>query len=191
MKNTFAIIMVIAVAVLSIALLSAKSRLAESEADVRRLKNNQEALCDTISSYRILGDVYAYKMKRLEMTKNEFERTNNGLKQKVEDLKIKVKQLESADKVVSKTEYVFIPDTIIVEKPEGRQRELIWSDDWLSFRMGEEGVNIEARDTVFVVRHVKVKKFLWLTRRRDVFVTVTNANPHTKTTQIESITIEK
>ena len=155
--------------------------------DIKRLESNQEAYFDSITIYKAKNELNVYQIKRLNMTKDEFKKTNSTLLQQVENMKVKIKRLNSVDRVVNRTEYVFVPDTIYYP---AEQKGYRWKDAWLSFEMDSCGVNIEAKDTIHVVRHQRIKRFLWWVRKRDMYISVQNSNPHTSTTTIESITID-
>ena len=180
----------VAIVAVQISALSLYAHLyADAKQDVKRLQSNQRALMDTIATYKCIDGLNAYQIKRLEMTKAEFAETNNGLKAQLRNMEIKLKNLQSADKVGTKTEYVFKPDTIYIEKSDKPQYR--YEDEWISFSMDSAGVDITTQDTIYVIRHQKVKRFLWWVRKRDSFVTIENRNPHAEITTIESIDIKQ
>lgn len=179
------ILAVVVVPLPLIAMVQLASALKQAKSDIIRLQNNQEILCDSLDSYKALDGVNCYQIRRLEMSKREFERTNLSLKNELNNMRIKIKNLQSATRTETKTEYVFIPDTIYVDA----QPIYTYNDAWLSFRM-DSAIHITSHDTIYVVRHQKVKKFLWWTRRKDSYISVENRNPHTTITSIQTIDID-
>ncbi len=166
-------------------LLMMREKLDEARNNVDRLTMNQRALMDSMYVYKALDGLNAWQIRNVELKKKEFEETNNTLKHEVEKLKIKVKDLQSAEKAGTKTEYLFKVDTVFVAPDKATLR---YSDHWIDFEL-DSLAHIVTRDTITIVRHQKVKRFLWWVRRRDKYVTVKNANPHARITAIETIDI--
>ena len=165
-------------------------KLAESRSEVVRLKANQEELMrgeQQLKAVKTLTGDTAVEVRRLTLEADELRDMNNRLTSDIQNLRVRLRDVQSAERTVTRTEYKFVPETV-------RVRDVVtlhFSDAWMEMTADTAGVRISSHDTLTVVRHQERRRFLFWVRKKDKYVTVHNANPHTEITTIESIDIEK
>ena len=157
-----------------------------------RLRGNISALKGDIEYYMTADSVLAARTKRQSITISELKADNSQLASEVKSLGVKLKHLQSVQKIEQKTEYKFLVDTVIVaDTVTGEPVEQYeYHDDWIDFRLLGSEVNIETRDSLTIVRYQRRRKFLFFTFKRYTGqLAVRNANPNAKIVGVSEIDI--
>lgn len=106
----------------SIALaLGAIQRCSKLKEDNKRLANNQTALMQEVELYKTIDGKNAAKVVELSLKKREFEQLNSYLKEEVERLGLKIKNLKSASSTITLTSLkidTVIKDSIVFYQPK-------------------------------------------------------------------------
>lgn len=167
----------------------------------QRLEANQHSLLTDVEYYRTRDSLSAAGVERLTLTNREFRRHAGELEQAVEDLRLKVRRLQSASRTAVQTEYpvevrlrdtVIVRDTVAVADTLSR---LHYVNPWVTL----DGViagslfrgRIESRDTLIQVVH-RVPRRFWFIRwgTKAVRQEVTTRNPYSRITYTEYIELK-
>lgn len=157
-----------------------------------RLRGNIEALTDDLDYYMLADSVLAARTKRQSVTISELKANNSQLADEVKEMGVKLKHLQSVQKIEQQTIYKFQVDTVIVtDTVTGEPSpQYEYHDEWIDFRMLCGTVNIETRDSLTVVRYQRRRRFLfWTFKKFTGQVAVTNSNPNAKIVGINEIDI--
>ena len=164
-----------------------------------RLQQNQEALLSTIDFYKKDSLYSAASISQLRLTKEELEESNLSLRKEVEALNIKIKKLNSASIVGTKSEYqikTVVKDSIIYRDSIVYVSQCLnYSTPYLSIKgcvidsSTFEGTII-TRDSLVRVEHRIPKKFLFFKfGTKLVKEEYLSKNPHTTLTHVETVVI--
>lgn len=179
-------------------LLLAENRALRTEK--RRLENNQEALLDDIRLYKTRSDKWAASVRVLELSKSELRKSNLELLNTVDDLRVKLKRVESLSSTASQTEVnvqTAVKDSIVYARDEAENVKVIrWSDSWVSVNglvSGDSaGLRILSRDTLKQVVYRVPKRFLFFRfGTKAIRQEIVSSNPHTIITYTEYIELPK
>lgn len=160
--------------------------------EINRLCNNQEALLSDLEVVKGKYGVEAAKVQALELSKNEFEKLYNNQVTLVDNLKLKVKRLETViqtstairDSVVIEVDKpIYVRDTSSIVRP------FSFSDSWVDIR-GELSINgpssvddaeilldYMVKDTLDVIVYREPKRFLFIKygiKRLDCYISSRN-----------------
>ena len=136
--------------------------------DNQRLRNNIDALKDEVEYYTTADSVLAARTKRQTLTISELKADNAQLANEVKTMGIKLKHLQSVQKIEQKTEYKFVADTVIIIDPATKQPipTLQYHDDWIDFEQRGNDILCTTRDSLTVVRYQRKRKFLFWTFKK-------------------------
>ena len=95
----------IAFAVLIGAIIILSNFLKKEKAENKRLNGNQKSLLEGVETYRFRDSLSAISVERLLLTKKEYERNFEDQKKIIDDLKIKVKRLQSVSETGTVIKY--------------------------------------------------------------------------------------
>ena len=157
-----------------------------------RLRGNISTLKDGLDYYMTADSVLVARTKRQSATISELKADNSQLANEVKSLGVKLKHLQSVQKIEQKTEYKFVVDTVIITDTATSEPvpQYEYHDDWIDFRMLAGTVNIETRDSLTVVRYQRRRRFLfWTIKRYTGQVVVENRNPNAKIVGVSEIDI--
>ncbi len=188
--------------ILIIALTSALMISVKSCNDIKQERNrfsdNQRTLLDKAHYYETQNRLSVASVERLTLKTKELEENRSELVEVCDDLRIKVKRLQSASTTVTQTRYEFktiFKDSVIVRN--GAVLDTIkcmnYVDSWLSFKgYTSDNVNfnvkIESRDTIVQFVHRVPRKFWFLKwGTKAIRQEVISKNPHSKITYSEYI----
>lgn len=167
-----------------------------------RLEANQHALLTDVEYYRTRDSLSAAGVERLTLTNREFRRHAEELERTVEDLRLKVRRLQSASRTAVVTEYpvtVRLRDTVVLRDTfpvPDTVRLLRYSNPWLTLdgRITDTVFRgrIESRDTLIQVVH-RVPRRFWFIRwgTKAVRQEVTTRNPYSRITYTEYIELKR
>ena len=157
-----------------------------------RLRSNIDALTSDIEYYALADSVLAARTKRQSVTISELKANNSLLADEVKAMGVKLKHLQSVDKIEQQTIYKFLADTVFIIDTTTYEPEpaLEYHDEWIDFRQIGRAVEIETRDSLTVVRYQRKRRFLfWTLKKYTGQVAVTNRNPNAKIVGINEIDI--
>ena len=163
-----------------------------------RFADNQRTLLDKAHYYETQNRLSVASVERLTLKTKELEENRSELVEVCDDLRIKVKRLQSASTTVTQTKYEFktiFKDSVIVRN--GAVLDTIkcmnYVDSWLSFKgYTSDNVNfnvkIESRDTIVQFVHRVPRKF-WFIKwgTKAIRQEVISKNPYSKITYSEYI----
>ena len=166
-----------------------------------RFSDNQRTLLDKAHYYETQNNLSVASVERLTLKTKELEENKSELVEVCDDLRIKVKRLQSASTTVTQTRYEFktiFKDSVIVRN--GAVLDTIkcmnYVDSWLSFKgYTSDNVNfnvkIESRDTIVQFVHRVPRKFWFLKwGTKAIRQEVISKNPHSKITYSEYIELK-
>lgn len=149
------------------------------------LKSNCESLRAGMQQYIVNDSLSAASVMRLQVTKAELEEYNAQLAATCEDLRIKLKRVQTAAQTgTTTTVYVTVPmhDTVIMQDT---LKSFTWRDNWTTVEgcIGHDSVAcfVENVDTLTQIVHRVPRKFLFFTfGTKAVRQEILSNNPHTK-----------
>jgi hypothetical protein len=157
-----------------------------------RLSNNQIALLSDVGHYRSISGKNAASVQRLALTKSELENNCKSLSDKIKDLNIKLKRVQSVSSSATVSDYeirTLVKDSIIFQDKIKyiTVRTIRYNDPWMSM----SGVidssqfvgNIQTRDTLIQVVHRIPRKFLFFKWGcKAIQQEISTSNPHSNIT---------
>ena len=167
-----------------------------------RFADNQRTLLDKAYYYETQNRLSVASVERLTLRASELEDSKSELVEICDDLRIKVKRLQSASTTVTQTKYEFktiFKDSVIVRN--GAVLDTIkcmsYKDPWLRFEGCTSDnlnfdVQIESRDTIIQIVHRVPRKF-WFIKwgTKAIRQEVISKNPYSKITYSEYIELKK
>ena len=177
--------------------------------EIETHRRNERSLINDVERYRTSDLLSGAKVEELTLSLNDAVKVIGEDKKTIESLNLKIKNMESASKVNTKTEIKVVEklrDTTIV-----KTRDIIFRDTIKDVRYVDViqpyydvhavivhdtiDMDITSRDTLLIVETVEYKRFLgflWKTKRikRRTF-DVISKNPHTIIEYFKVVTIKK
>ena len=184
MRKYLAIYAIVATAVIVV---GAKYLLKENA----RLENNNNALIESVKTYRTKADESAASVQVLRLKVGEYEELRAADAERIRKLKIKLKRLESASKSVTKTAVdITVPlrDTVILRdtlRLHDTVRLFRWRDSWVTV----DGVNdndsvscsVSSVDTLHQIIPRIPRRFLFFRYgTKAIRQVIVSSNPHTE-----------
>jgi len=166
-----------------------------------RLSNNQEALLEAGLYYRTKDSLSVASVQSLTLTKNELEQNFTDISKLCDDLRIKVKRLQSASTTVSSTTIELVApirDTTIIThdgQPSIVAQTFRWRDTWTSIEGliydKEVACKIRSVDTLRQIVHRIPRKFLFIKYgTKAIRQEIRSSNPHSTIVYSEYIEIK-
>lgn len=157
-----------------------------------RHEGNIRALTEKAETYRLHDSISVATAAALELKATEASRTIEGLKSKVKELGIRLRDVQSISTIETVTH-----DTIYLSETMTKCRDdtcLTYTDGWLNMTLcnNDNGARLSyiIRDSLTSYVHVKYqRKFLWWRWRPQYQVTVTSHNPRTEVKTASAIVI--
>ncbi len=168
---------------------------AQNEAEIERLEGNQTTLLGEVEYYRSENGELVASVQALTMKRDEFAELLKTERRKVEELNIRIQDLESIGEVDTESEVTFEadilpPDTVYQTEPIMGCFE--WTDPWVRV-VGElhpekVKVKINSIDTITIVAHRKARKWLFFRCKGNItHYDALSSNPHTSISDIRYI----
>lgn len=173
--------------------------------DNQRLSNNQTAILSEMEVYKTKNGENAARIMQLELTNGEYEKLMSQQANKIKEMGIKIKRLESINITGTESEgggKVPIKDSVIyIYKDSVRIVDSIryfeWSDTWSTINGVITPDSVDCKyhsiDTLNIICYRVPKMFLgfipWGTKY--IQTEIYNANKNTKITYAESIKLTK
>ncbi len=163
-----------------------------------RFADNQRALLDKAHYYETQNRLSVASVERLTLRASELEDSKSELVEVCDDLRIKVKRLQSASTTVTQTKYEFktiFKDSVVVRSDAVLDtiKCMSYKDPWLSFEGCTSDnlnfdVQIESRDTIIQIVHRVPRKF-WFIKwgTKAIRQEVISQNPYSKIEYVEYI----
>ena len=184
MRKYLAIYAIVATAVIVV---GAKYLLKENA----RLENNNYALIESVKTYRTKADESAASVQVLRLKVGEYEELRAADAERIRNLKIKLKRLESASKSVTKTAVdITVPlrDTVILRdtlRLHDTVRLFRWRDSWVTVDgvIDNDSVScsVSSVDTLHQIIHRIPRRFLFFRYgTKAIRQEIVSSNPHTE-----------
>ena len=168
----------------------------------RRLSDNFDAVMSGIQYGYTLDSLQTVRTERILLEASEMKRAFPEIAKSINQLDIKMKQLERYGAVSSTANYEManrLRDTVIIRdriiRDTLKMQYIRYSDKWIDFQQAivadSAYTSVQTRDSIAIVQSwERSNKFLFLKwgRKRHI-QTVTNANPNAKITY--SVFVEK
>lgn len=181
-----------------------RGRIKSIRAERDTYKNNTEALLTDSREYAVRDSLSAARVQTLELTLSEYKRFRANDLALIEDLNLRVKDLQAVSAAQAKTIIALssVPkDTIIITRDSIviPARKVSCGDAYYDFEglITEDSFtgHIAVRDSLLLTESVEYKRFLgflWRTRKvKSRQVDIVSRNPYTKILDIEHIVIRK
>lgn len=195
MKKTLIYSLVIAVIAIAVELIAIGKLSAERD----RYKANQTALLADVEHYKTESGKNAASVQKLTLTNAELKKSYDEVCKTAEDLKIKVKRLQSVSSTATQTRVeikTVVKDSIVYVKGEpANALAFDWKDDWTDvegiIHKDSVSLNIQSTDTLVQMVHRVPHKFLFFkwgckAIRQDIV----SKNPHTNIVFTEYIELK-
>lgn len=187
--------LILAVIILGGTLRWSLSQNAKNEAEIERLENNQTTLLGDVEYYRAENGELAASVQSLTMKRDEFAALLKAERRKVEELNIRIQELESIGEVDTESEVTFEADIIPADTvyiPEPIMGTFEWSDPWVrvvgELHPDKIKAQINITDTITIIAHRKSRGW-WIFRCKGKIThyDAVSANPHTSISDIRYI----
>lgn len=176
------------------------SLLRTSNKEKKRFESNQHSLLKQVEYFKTESGKSASEVEKLTLTNKEFKTHEADLLEKVDELNLKVKRLQSATQVGVKTEYVVkteIKDSLVyIEGQTIKLKCVDFTNGWLTVdgcvRDGEFDGFIQSVDTLSHFAHRVPKRFLFIKYgTKGINLSVMTSNPYSKITYAKYIELKR
>ena len=165
----------------------------------QRLNQNIVALTSDVELYRTRSGESAAEVRSLRLRQSELEQTNEALTDQIDQLKIRLRHINSLATAATQTVVEFstqIPDTILRRPVVDTIRLPLYTDTWNSVQATLIGDRIEGRfssvDTLHQVVYRVPHRFLFIRYgTKELRQVITSSNPSTRLVYSSHITIER
>ena len=171
----------------------------KERSEKERFKTNQTALLAQVDYWATENEKSAADVLKLTLTANELRKSNAQLKATADELRIKLKRVQSASTSATKTEIKVVTqvrDSIIYRDSIITPIKVFsWRDAWTDvngvIERDSVDLSIQSVDTLTTIVHKVPHKF-WFIKWgcKAIKQTVVSANPHTKITYTEYIEVK-
>ena len=163
-----------------------------------RLENNNYALTQSVKTYRTKADESAASVQVLRLKVGEYEQLRAADAERIRNLKIKLKRLESTSKSVTKTAVNItapLRDTVILRdtlRLHDTVRLFRWRDSWVTVDgvIDNDSVScsVSSVDTLHQIIHRIPRRFLFFRYgTKAIRQEIVSSNPHTEVVYSEVI----
>lgn len=165
----------------------------------QRLNQNIVALTSDVELYRTRSGESAAEVRSLRLRQSELEQTNEALTDQIDQLKIRLRHINSLATAATQTVVEFstqIPDTVLRHPVVDTIRLPLYADTWNSVQATLIGDRIEGRfssvDTLHQVVYRVPHRFLFIRYgTKELRQVITSSNPSTRLVYSSHITIER
>ena len=165
----------------------------------QRLNQNIVALTSDVELYRTRSGESAAEVRSLRLRQSELEQTNEALTDQIDQLKIRLRHINSLATAATQTVVEFstqIPDTVLCRPVVDTIRLPLYTDTWNSVQATLIGDRIEGRfssvDTLHQVVYRVPHRFLFIRYgTKELRQVITSSNPSTRLVYSSHITIER
>ena len=165
----------------------------------QRLNQNIVALTSDVELYRTQSGESAAEVRSLRLKQSELEQTNEALTDQIDQLKIRLRHVNSLATAATQTVVEFstqIPDTVLHRPVVDTIRLPLYTDTWNSVQATLIGDRIEGRfssvDTLHQVVYRVPHRFLFIRYgTKELCQVITSSNPSTRLVYSSHITIER
>lgn len=165
----------------------------------QRLNQNIVVLTSDVELYRTRSGESAAEVRSLRLRQSELEQTNEALTDQIDQLKIRLRHINSLATAATQTVVEFstqIPDTVLRRPVVDTIRLPLYTDTWNSVQATLIGDRIEGRfssvDTLHQVVYRVPHRFLFIRYgTKELRQVITSSNPSTRLVYSSHITIER
>lgn len=165
----------------------------------QRLNQNIATLTSDVELYRTRSGESAAEVRSLRLRQSELEQTNEALIDQIDQLKIRLRHINSLATAATQTVVEFstqIPDTVLRRPVVDTIRLPLYADTWNSVQATLIGDRIEGRfssvDTLHQVVYRVPHRFLFIRYgTKELRQVITSSNPSTRLVYSSHITIER
>lgn len=182
--------LLIACAVLAFACASILSIAKNIKDDRDRLKSNQTALLEKVELYKTESGKHAASVQRLQLKRNELEKSREDLMRAIDDLNIKLKRVQAASSTRAETTLdikTIVRDSVVYRDTSAvRAQTIKYKDAWIDvegvvFPDRTASMKIASIDTLIQVIHRVPKRFLFFKfGTKAIRQEIMSTNPHTR-----------
>lgn len=176
--------------------------------DINAYQRNERSFIDGIEHYKACNDLACAKVEELELSLSDAKKVIGDDMRIIESLKLKVKDMEQAQKISTKTEFKVVEklkDTTIIKERETIFRDTIhdvryvdvvkpYYDVHATIVHDTIEMEVTTRDSLLVIENVTYKRFLgflWKTKRvKSRTIDVVAKNPNTIIEDVQVVTIK-
>lgn len=166
-----------------------------------RLENNNSALLQSVKTYRTKADENAASVQVLRLKVGEYEELRAADAERIRNLKIKLKRLESASKSVTKTAVNIsapLRDTVILRdtlRLHDTVRLFRWRDSWVTVDgvIDNDSVScsVTSVDTLHQIIHRIPRRFLFFRYgTKAIRQEIVSSNPHAEVVYSEVVSFK-
>lgn len=168
-------------------------------AENQRLNQNIATLTTDVEIYRTRSGESAAEVRSLRLKQSELEQTNELLADQIQDLKIRLRHINSLATATTQTEVGFstqIPDSVLHRPIVDTLRLPLFTDSWNSLQATLISNRIEGHftsiDTLHQVVYRVPHRFLFIRYgTKELRQVITSSNPSTRLVYSSHITIER
>lgn len=198
---------IIALLVSAVVIVILAKQIRALQTDNARLEQNQAALLSDIETYRADNGNLVATVNAVSLRKDELEELMPKYVTEIQQLKLKIKNLQSFALVTTKTELTAeAPISIHTPTPRADSTLLVdsqppkdppiafeWHDDWVMISgKVENGIatcDVSVIDSLVIVAHRKPRKCIFRRKGKVIGYSVESKNPHTEVTGLEYIEV--
>lgn len=195
MKRTLIITLIIAFLIIAVEFIA----IGKIKAEKDRYEANQTALLKDVEHYKTQSGLNAASVQKLTLTNAELKKNYADIVKTAEDLKIKVKRLQSVSNTSTETNLSVkapIHDTIVIRDGViDRLSTFYWQDAWteVSGEIENDSVSLDICSTDTLVQFVhRVPHKFWFIKWgcKAIKQDIVSKNPHTNITYTEYIELK-
>ena len=165
----------------------------------QRLNQNIATLTSDVELFRTRSGESAAEVRSLRLRQSELEQTNEALTDQIDQLKIRLRHVNSLATAATQTVVEFstpIPDSVLQRPIVDTIRLPLYADTWNSVQASLIGNRIEGRfssvDTLHQVVYRVPHRFLFIRYgTKELRQVITSSNPSTRLVYSSHITIER
>lgn len=196
------IILILGVLVLLVSHGTLYKKYKEVKQDRNRISQNYEVINQELDSVVGKNGELFYKINSLNLTQKELEETNKDLVANLDNMRIKLKNLESATNV--EIEYIVKDSIIYVKSISDTVFVTTKADDWLynswttivteknnKPKIKVTDYELSIHDSILIASEIEYKGWWFWKKAKNVKIHLKSENPYSQVNRIENIKISR
>lgn len=167
--------------------------------DRDRVSDNFFKVKQDIDSLQTDNGDLQYTVESLELKGKELKKYNSDLVQRVEDMGIKIKHLQSIDNI--KYKYIYKTDTVPIEKITDTTFMASINNDWIKLEqritliesnsyIRIDSLSLEVEDDLAIGKEIKYKGWWFWKKAIGIKLHISSKNPYLNIDRMESINLK-